>query len=481
MHTDGHERIAELVNWALSEAFPWEDLKAGSTDPDTKLLGVGYVGDLSKHHYDPGGPGTGRYHGADTISDVVVRGCKIARDHWLAKETTVAAFKFGVATHFFMDGFICSPSVDKNRHQRGDYAFGRAVNRLIPKRVEPSRDEEYCRAYLAKQIYAVQDRFGQTNDRDIEVAYQTLVRLGQAVTAPNVPASLMERSSAMIRQLDHQLKSKDVELAKFFMAENLELMATVSDVARPLLDAGRIAWFCLAVTLYGRGGEFSRPWLACWVSARFERKIRRLVERPFRDAIQHHRGLVNEAVQKSSQLAPGCDSQWYHTAMLIDNHGSKCKIRASRHANEFAELGKRQHVKAERAVRAWEENWIQDGLFRRWPDSFADRIAESRGVRGLLCAGPVALALIIGGASLAHGPLTWVLILCVLLILFASLAWRTCRICTKISAKIWRRGKITCPICHRASVVETFPGEATVDCPACGANNVRVNFRKSQM
>ena len=265
------------------------------------------------------------------------------------------------------------------------------------------------------------------------------------------------------------------------MAENLELMATVSDVARPLLDAGRIAWFCLAVTLYGRGGEFSRPWLACWVSARFERKIRRLVERPFRDAIQHHRGLVNEAVQKSSQLAPGCDSQWYHTAMLIDNHGSKCKIRASRHANEFAELGKRQHVKAERAVRAWEENWIQDGLFRRWPDSFADRIAESRGVRGLLCAGPVALALIIGGASLAHGPLTWVLILCVLLILFASLAWRTCRICTKISAKIWRRGKITCPICHRASVVETFPGEATVDCPACGANNVRVNFRKSQM
>jgi hypothetical protein len=474
MNTDGHERIAELVNWGIGKAFPEAELKAGSSDPDTKQCGRSYVGPLSKHHYDPGGSESGRYHGTDTIAAIVIHRCRAARSCWLANRRRAAAFEFGVATHFFMDGLICSPSVDDPVHTAGDLHFARATRHLMADPVNRPDEREFCAAYLNAQLGAAAGHFGRTDPADVKFAYVMLVRLGYAVTAPDVPALLQERSLAARKLLEQYLQSHWNTLSRWVAEESLKLPEKIGATAREAIDGSRFIWFSIAVTQYRQRGEVGGLSLSFLPAAWFGWRICRHFKRPFREALQKCLGSMNAARTNTSGLKTEWDTEWYPIAGFLENHRRECARRTDEWTAR-AESSKSAHrTKMAETLQAWKDRWVVTEFPSRWANSFPDQVGHNGKFVAALCVGALATAGIVGAVAVAVRLVVWALVLALPLCFFALFAWRLWRVCAQVCERIWHRGEIHCPHCRLRSEIEALHSETTSACPVCGKTGLPI-------
>ena len=472
MDAGGHERIAELVNWALSGPFPEIELKAGSTDPDTCNSGRAYVGEWSKHHFDPGGPDTGRYHGADTIRNIMVECCAHARRHWLSNQRTAAAFEFGVGTHFFMDGFICSPSVNQDVHQRGDYEFGRAARQMMAAPVQRPPEEEFCLQYIDVRVRTVAAHFGNTAPVDVAVAYNTLVHLGYAVTAPEVPRLLQERGTAATNLLTQRLEQEWNTLSGWLAPDSVELSQTVHAIASGLTAASRVSWVFVAVAHYHRGGKMKQTLLARLLLATLERRVIGDSERPFLHVLNRCTDVVAAATRCSCNLTVEWDRQWYAIDRFLEGHSNVCKHLANEWNARALSTRVPIRTKITDTLHTWEARWVDEAFPKRWNNSLPDRIAHSGGTIAVICVCSALAAVVVGTIASAMQLLTFALIFGLLFSLPALALWRFWIVCSRVSAYLWRHEHIHCTKCGQASEIEVLPNEKDAICPICSQTGI---------
>ena len=191
MNRFGHQAAARIVNSQIGGAFDEAYLMTGSTDPDTHESGYEYSDIESKHHFDSVGE-SGRLHTAADICTIVSRYVIAARSYWRQGSYGNAAFLFGVATHYYLDGFICSPSVDEDTHAWGDRVFsdkvlemeqtGSGIVRVTNKEVASSQYVNELSAYLWND-------FGTTDPDILPRALGILAEMGRII-ADNIAYSV---------------------------------------------------------------------------------------------------------------------------------------------------------------------------------------------------------------------------------------------------------------------------------------------------
>lgn len=473
MNSDGHTRLAALVNEALSETFLDVELADGSVDPDTNGSGRSYRGDLSKHHHDPGGSGNGRYHGSDTIVRIVREFCKIARTHWLLNHRPESSFEFGVATHYFMDGFICSPSVSEDRHAEGDARFARAVARLAPNPVPRPDERAFSSRFLDSQLVAIAGFFGSTDTEVIPKAYEVLVRLGYAVTAPEVPQTLQDRSKAALATLDEQRRNQANNLARWVAEETSHLPERVWSVFYKVIRHSHLIWFFVAVAKYRRRGQPFGAWLSCWVAGIVERYIAWKTERPFREVVEQSSRHV-QAANCLPTVESDWDRDWYNLDVLLVRHRGESSRRLEDWAAYVKSCRASHRATVAQMIDAGEDKWVGGEFPGRWADSFADKIGHNRHLVAAACGTAVAVAITIAGLLADAGHEVFGMLLAIPLCAFSFLAWRTGRVCERICGLLWRRGTIQCPHCGHDSMVEILSAEDTAQCPSCNQPNLPV-------
>ena len=190
MNSEGHQTSARIVNAHIGGVFNEANLLAGAVDPDTHESGREYTGIESKHHFDISG--NGRFHTADDICKIVFSYSVLARTYWLSGNRNEASFIFGIATHYYLDGFICSPSADEEAHSRGDRVFRNKAVKLekTGSGIVPVSSQKSGSARYAHELAALlQDHFGKTDPNDLPRALGVLAELGRIVTdnAPYPP------------------------------------------------------------------------------------------------------------------------------------------------------------------------------------------------------------------------------------------------------------------------------------------------------
>lgn len=201
MNETGHQAVAKVVNHQIGDKFPLNWVLTGSTDPDTGNVSR-YTGDESKHHYDSGTAG-GRPHDASSIVRVVWRHTEHARRCWLSGKTAAAAFHFGVASHFLLDGFIVSPGQNPEAHARGDRAFAAKACKLRAKAVQS--DPHADRSSAENALAGVSPAFSATDPRAVPSAVEALTKMGLAVTAARAPQAYVDAGQAACARLQGRL------------------------------------------------------------------------------------------------------------------------------------------------------------------------------------------------------------------------------------------------------------------------------------
>jgi len=202
MNGEAHKLVALRINQKLKNRFPVAQLLQGSVDPDEKKYGI-YRGDEYKHHFDNKSLGSSR-NDEEVICRVVWNRVYNARQAWLAGKKDRAAFHYGVATHFFMDGLIVSPSVNELQHEKGDRDFSRDVKRW--KGLQMSAPEVAGRSLAVQALRQSRRYFGCNNSKVIGEAAQLLFTLGSAVTEDSTPQKLVDAGQQQCQELSGELK-----------------------------------------------------------------------------------------------------------------------------------------------------------------------------------------------------------------------------------------------------------------------------------
>ena len=191
MNSEGHQAAARIVNAHIVGVFDETYLMIGSIDPDTHESGCEYSDIESKHHFDSVGE-SGRLHTASDICTIVSRYVIVARNYWRQGSYGDAAFLFGVATHYYLDGFICSPSVDEDTHAWGDRVFSNKVlkmERTGSDIVRVSNKEVASSQYVNKLSTYLWNDFGTTDPDILPRAMGVLAEMGRIV-ADNIAYSV---------------------------------------------------------------------------------------------------------------------------------------------------------------------------------------------------------------------------------------------------------------------------------------------------
>jgi hypothetical protein len=231
MNGEAHSGIVSKVNQRLGRPFPERELTAGAVDPDRKVYDS-YRGDEYKHHFDRISAGSSR-NDTPVIRRTVWRRLKRARDSWLSGDAAGAAFHFGVASHYLLDGLILSPSVSEDEHSRGDRTFSRRVRKMsLPPGKRPRRTGT---SWINQRLGSVSRFYGTNDPASLEPVCLRLAEMAAAVTDRPVPRGLREEAQAHVRSTSQNL----VRLRAQF-DDRLETVAkAVAGVPGELLESSR--------------------------------------------------------------------------------------------------------------------------------------------------------------------------------------------------------------------------------------------------
>ena len=201
MNAKAHKEAACSVNRHISNPFPERPLAKGAADPDKRR--TSYKGKERKHHYDISLMtlfSNRDEHGPSTIRSIVWKRVVRARRAWLRGKRSQAAFQFGVASHYLMDGLITSGSVDKREHQSGDRRFSKKILSAVPYS-DPIKLHNLADKNFAQQNLSRCRKFFGQNDPNIAIrAWVLLVRIAAAVTEDPVPDKVKGEAEDRIEQ-----------------------------------------------------------------------------------------------------------------------------------------------------------------------------------------------------------------------------------------------------------------------------------------
>lgn len=422
-------------------------------------------------------------HASGNIQQIVYNRCASARRHWLAKDRRNAAFHFGVATHFYMDGLICSPSVNEFRHESGDREFAQAVTKAIAPYV--TVPPEVRVDHIVGEIRKLSSSFGKNDLRIVANALGVLITLGHAVTAPAVPQSFstnLERLAITFSQRLREFENDFTNQLAGDEAFNRLVDSSARQTAEHLLRMGFVLRCLVAAYLFdNRNGRHILPIVALFVRRYFRRRLMSEASQVLHKQLdvycrnvdlEHQRcretisslnvdeGWYSRQVMtqlKSARLeAIGGTCNTYHEKFLIfkDSSGPRIQSRTRMIEGEFVAGAK------ERGSALW-ENTFSDWLGRE--------SIEFRPLKYLWLAMPLSAPAMSALVAAFFSSPSWtvVAILFGVSLVFSLGIWNMVSTCQSIRRTFQEWIVVTCPKCHATSETWKAKNSQIVFCPVC--------------
>lgn len=444
MNGKAHSGIVLKVNQALGGPFPENELAAGAVDPDRKVYGS-YRGDEYKHHFDGVSTGSSR-NDTPVIRRTVWRRLQRARESWLCGDTAGAAFHFGVASHYLLDGLILSPSVSEDEHSRGDRTFSRRVRKMsLPPGNRPRRTGT---AWVDQRLGSLSRFYGTNDPASLEPVCLRLAEMAAAVTDGAVPAGLQEEAVARVREAARSLSHHREE----FRDRLGTVPETVAGLPGELLESS--SFFqrrlgCRAAVRRMPGWHYWPGmsvgwWLFRWVVSL---RARERVQQP----LSSHRSRSEELVSECrSDLRASCGpwerDGWYRCSGCRSEAHSRLKTARERDEETVGEAMEEVRARCERRKEhavSMAEDAAAGRLPEIWKGSMSDRIgrffAGNTGTKLLTVVAPLmvpygaAMWLVSGGEHFVAG------VIAVMALLWAALTWGYIDVCGVISGFVRNR------------------------------------------
>ena len=472
MNSKGHTRAARLVNTAAGGVFDQALLELGAVDPDKTESGFSYAGKEAKHHHADGPEGLGQAHDERDITEVVTARFVEARRYWIEGKLQAASFEFGVATHYLLDGLICSPSIDAGRHAEGDRLFTLAFLGHVPVEIAPMDHRGYGRAFVESQLKTLQAYWGKNDLGSVDTSYAALVQIARAVTAPAVVAEVQlaadkalelqaQKTVAAISELTGALPQA-IEQYREGLSDSLKALRNPSAIKIGLFAASRY---------YTPAAKFSLfRWLVSLVEPMVTRGIWRTWKRQvlslFSKAEANIQTATAEADRAIYQSGAGLDAAWYTVSGepgFNQAAAAVAMVQQTKLAAKKTDAG----VQYKTIEAAYTKSYAK----RFWPGSTPDRIArffeENPGYKMVVLGG---LLLVLTCMSVAWVVTkSWVafwLVAVVAVVGFFAMKAISCW--QEVAVLFWKRVPFTCPKCKAEQEQWVHIEETEATCSACG-------------
>lgn len=229
MNAEAHCSAVILINEKLGHPFPYEELTEGAQAPDyPKGAKIKFNETFERKHHFDNIANNGTLHAEDEITEVVLKYLHKSRKSWIADQRGDAAYYFGIASHYYLDAFIISTTVDPERHRIGDYSLGAAVTKLNRNRslsLDPTiQTQEPSDAYVKNLLLHYRAEFGKNNSNIMQSVLLDLGYLALAVIDPRfVPTSLTRTLASYLSKYKQQLDniSKQHKITYRTVCDNL--------------------------------------------------------------------------------------------------------------------------------------------------------------------------------------------------------------------------------------------------------------------
>ncbi len=473
MNSKGHTKAARLVNTATGGVFDQTLLELGAVDPDKNESGFSYTGKEAKHHHDDQPEGLGRTHDERDITEVVSAHCLEARRYWLDGKLQAASFEFGVATHYLLDGLICSPSIDVNRHAEGDRLFTLAFLGYVPAEIAPLDRSGYGRAFVQSQLDSLQSYWGKTDLASVDEAYAALVHLARAIAAPSVLAETQTRREVILETQTAKTVAAWAELenglAQAKPAYEQALRESLGSLTKGRAMTLGVFAVSREVSRTTTAGLFRR--LVSWVEPLFTWPLRLKWNACLRPVVGAEVAKTQRAQTEAEQALRKCDSAvdatWYPAGA-----GASSGPEAAA-AIVLPQEQKRQaaYAQAETFYKKTKAAYAKAYVKRLWPESVPDRIGrffeENPGYKfialGLVfllatCTALVAVSVKSVGAFVVFALVAGAGVFA----LKAISCWQ------EVSITFWKRVPFVCPKCKTDQELWVHLEETEATCSSCG-------------
>ena len=475
--------VVELVNSRLGNKLPINELLAGSVDPDQAVYDS-YTGIESKHHHDEGRDSSGRPHTRDDIQRIVYFRCLLARKHWLADDSQNAAFQFGVATHFYMDGFISSPSVNEVEHRKGDAQFAKAVRDVDELHVMALA--EYDVHFVSGQIRKLSNSFGTNDTRIVKDAIEVLAAIGRAVMTAKIPIDFPEKLQQISSNFSGLVREQERNFRNQLLGEKAcnNLLGSAAQRAAEGLFQSRFMLRCLvAAHLFDSGNSgFMFPVVALVMRYRFRRYVASKASHVLQAKLRAYVGDLHSAYSQSRNVISrlSTDTEWYCTNTIAHLKTlSLNEVRGSYdvYHSKLLRFNKAIQQKAESRVAVLEHESVasvQESGRDLWEDTFCGWIGreciELPALKYLWSGLPLFIILVLAASTAlsSHGP-SWfgVAIMSAVSMLLTACVWIVISTCQAIRREFQQLIVFTCPRCQSSVERWRLKCERIVVCPDC--------------
>ena len=474
MNTDGHERLAELVNDALPNAMPLAALRNGAIDPDTKQSGYHYTGILSKHHFDAQGLGSHRYHGSDTIIQIVVSFCATPGGIGSSAPRGMRPSPLGwPATTWWTDS--SAPRVSTKRSMlpaTGSSPMPRGT--WCPATFQPPMTGGSVIASWRRRCVRIPGVSGEP----IQPTLPSRIGRSWNSARPSPPRLRAARTPAAFCQCPARTgrasKGRRRCVRKVLLGRRTQPRS-----ANQCPCCCRIRSQPNGLVLRGH-----RTILPAWcfqVEMAFDGD-RRLVPTSSRQAVppsaQGSLGKcftdMKTSTSHSSQLTIEWDRQWFRMDGFLANHAQQCSRQLEAQTRQSDAVLDSQRSSADKSIATWRERWLDEKFPRRWANSFPDTVGHSRKTMLALCVAFMVSAAALGGLVFTIGSHIAAGAIGGSMLLLGLCTWRAWRTCARICQQVWHTGEIICPKCHRRSLIEALRWETSATCPACDHQDVPI-------
>lgn len=467
VNSQGHRLAAKLVNESLGGPFPEESLLAGSVDPDRPTNGRTYQGIYSKHHYDLCIGGTSRYHGEDTVMQIVLETALAARRFWIEGKHDSSAFEFGVATHFLLDGLICSPSVDADVHSFGDRAFAQKASDVRLPTISRADDSLYGISFLMDVVESIEDCFGETDPDHLVEACTALAQIGKAVVAPEIPMQMEADVAHSIRRLRDSLCRKRTEFADGLELAEEGIGDRTVHAAVEETSVSRRRAFLLAAAI------FTEPLKHNQDECRgIEMPIVRKALADQEERYDKARGALASVLRRPEQIPGDYDGDWYCVARKNAEYVNEWASEVRNAGDELNAFWRDRRLRLNRLIllrlRQWESYWIENEVPQWWPGTHYDRIGHSVPTAMVLSVMFMVIGVGSGVMLAARWKAFWGIAVLVLSVVLFLYAFRFISKCKAVCQGIWRTMELNCPRCGASTMIEFTRKEDYVMCPVCG-------------
>lgn len=477
MNSTGHKRVVELVNSQLTIKLPDEKLLAGSIDPDVSIYDS-YTGIESKHHYDEG-TGRGRPHTARDIQKIVYQRCLIARQHWLSNDRNRAAFHFGVATHYYMDGFICSPSIDENGHRQGDYQFTKTVAKTTAPAVNVTSFEINTND-VVKQIQKLSSSFGENDTGIVKNALEVLITIGECLTAANIPPRFPASLQEILNDYSTRIASSTNDFQEKFLDGNayIFLLSTfIQQSVKKSLESSFAMRFTL--TAYCLDSNNKRSILSVFffiVRGHFRLGIKKESCKAFDSLVDQYTELSRSAYTKSCssmQQVSMADTDWYSRGDMDQIRkkvlGEACSIN-DQYLALSQKLKRKKHDIVDSQLAMAESSILlqtmKDGR-DPWKDKLVSRIGKECLDTPFLKYACSSLPLLLPIFFMFLPPHEISILLVLLSLCLSVCIWIIAFMCQVISSALYEKIIFDCPKCLAKVEVWRIKNEQNTTCPEC--------------